>query len=91
VAESENLGRVDAWLAETGHRGGDLRAEIRIFVERAEPRLIPGRSPGQTAVIGTFDDDELVELRELVKKAESEVRGDGKSSDQPHDSLSRRR
>jgi hypothetical protein len=34
---------------------------------------------------------ELVELRELVKKAESEVRGDGKSSDQPHDSLSRRR
>jgi hypothetical protein len=34
---------------------------------------------------------ELVELRELVKKAESEVRGDGKSSDQPHDSLSRHR
>jgi hypothetical protein len=33
---------------------------------------------------------EVVKLRELVKKVESEL-NDGKSIDQPHDSLSRRR
>ena len=33
---------------------------------------------------------ELVKLRELVKKAESKLK-DGKSTDRPHDSPSRRR
>jgi hypothetical protein len=29
VAVGKTLGGVDAWLAESGHRGGDLRADIR--------------------------------------------------------------
>jgi hypothetical protein len=61
VTEGENLGRVDARLAESGHRGGDPRADIRLLsseLSRDElpfgPQVKPPKSgPGMMMTLPT--------------------------------------
>ena len=78
-------------------RGGDINLNERVSLQRGADALdtlgMKQRQPKDLA--DKLDESlrvrysEVVKLRELVRKAESEL-NDGKSGDQPHDSFSRR-